>query len=338
MVKNDKTTEIQPELIQNIYFGNARYHVLMAALELDLFTIIHKKLSTVDKIAKEAQIPIRPCRMILDALVGMGLINKSKNQYKIGIEASTFLVQGETKNLAPYFLSMKDRSATWDNLMPCLKSGQPMENKKKLQDKKKFFQDLVEKIFSINYLSAVTLSKKLGIGNKIKAARVLDLGCGAAAWSIPMAVSDPQVKVTAMDFPEILEVCEASVKRFRLQKQFDLMAADIMEANFGCETFDIIILGHICHMFSESEVRKLFKKAYDALNTGGKLIVGEYMVNELRTAPDMNLIFALVMLMHTEQGDVYSAKEYKRWLGFAGFKKTTNLNLLLPCSAMVATK
>lgn len=338
MTKIEKPAEIHPELIQNIYYGNARYHVMMAALELDLFTIIHSRLSSVDKIAKQAEIPIRPCRMLLDCLVGMGLLNKSKNQYKLGQEATAFLVRGETKSIVPFLLSMKDSSDYWDHLLPSLKSGKPLAAHIDEKSKRVFYKELVEKIFSINYLSSVTLSKKIGIGNKIQSARVLDLACGTAAWSIPMAVSDPSVHVTAMDYPEVLEACAASIKRFRLDKQFELMPADIMTANFGVEVFDIVILGQVCHLFSESEVKKLFKKAYDALKTGGKLVVGEYMVNELRTSPDLNLIFALKMLMHTEQGDVYSVKEYKRWLGFAGFKKTTNLNLFLPCSAMVATK
>src|SRR5262249_23406031 len=155
-----------------------------------------------------------------------------------------------------------------------------------------------------SYASSVILCKKLGVGKTLRNLKILDVGCGSGAWSIAFALTDPQAKVVAVDFPEVLEVAQGYVQRFRLQKQYEFRSGDFHALSFELESYDAIILGHICHGEGEAATRKLLKKFYDALRPGGKLLIAEFIANDLRTGPELPLLFTMQMLLFTEHGDV----------------------------------
>jgi len=338
MTGREKSLELQPELIQNIHWGFVRTQVLASAVELDVFSTVHAGNSTVEKVARATGLPLRSTRILLDALVGMGLIGKTRGLYKLEAEAKTFLVRGEA-NFLGAALQFDDFSRLgWTNLSESLRLGKPARPAVDASQRKAFFQELVKRIFPVSYASSVALCKKLGVGKTLRGQKVLDVGCGSAAWSIAFALADPAAKIVAMDYSEVLEVAQSYVQRFRLQKQYEFREGDFNQAPFEAEAYDAIILGHICHGDGEANTRKLFKKAYDALKPGGKLLVAEFIANDLRTGPELPLLFALTMLVHTDQGDVFTAKELKRWLNFVGFKKVAALAVQYPASVMVATK
>jgi SAM-dependent methyltransferase len=338
MSGKEKSSEIQPELIQNIYWGYAKTQVLSTALELDVFTQIHQGNSTVEKLARRIGAPLRSTRILLDALTAIGLLGKTRDSYKVNAEARAFLVHGEANYLGGFFLDAKMSYERWGHLTEAVKKGKPVEGMTELGNRKAFFKDLVKALFPVSFASGVILGKKLGVGNSLKNLKILDVGCGSAAWSLAFAAADRGSEVVAVDYPEILEVAQSFVKRFHVTKQYEFRGGDFHEINFGREAFDIIILGHICHGEGESESRRLFKKAFDALKSGGKLLIAEFMANDLRTGPEIPLLFALNMVLFTEAGDVFTLKEMKRWLGLAGFKKVSALGVQYPCSVIVATK
>lgn len=338
MSGKEKSVEIQPELIQNINMGFAKSQVLSSAVELDIFSIINEGNHTPEKVARALGSPLRSVRMFLDALVGVGLLNKTRGNYKLTSESKTFLVKGESDYLGAFLQGSTDRHAKWSALTKVVKSGRPIEEFSEPEKVKSFFKDLVKTIFPVSYASGVILSKKLGVGKTLKNLQVLDIGCGAAPWSLAFANVDTSTKVLGLDFPEIIEIAQSYVKRFHATKQFEFQGGDYHEIPFGKGKYDAIILGHICHGEGEGGTRKLFKRCHEALRPGGKLLVAEFIANDLRTGPELPLLFAMNMLLFTEQGDVFTAKELKRWLSLVGFKKISTQAVQYPASVMVATK
>lgn len=59
---------------------------------------------------------------------------------------------------------------------------------------------------------------------------------------------------------------------------------------------------------------------------------------DARTGPPLPLLFDLNMLVHTEQGGVFTMKEYRAWLKEAGFKKVTTIKAPSPSPLILATK
>jgi len=127
------------------------------------------------------------------------------------------------------------------------------------------------------------------------------------------------------------------VERFGVADRFSYLAGDVLEADFG-SGYDIATLGHILHTEGEERSRHLLRKTFDALKSGGTIAIGEWLVNDERTEPMNGLIFAVNMLVHSEQGDTFSFNEIKSWLEEAGFKKARTLDAPGPSPLILAIK
>ena len=111
----------------------------------------------------------------------------------------------------------------------------------------------------------------------------------------------------------------------------------MLSDDFGHD-HDLVLLNAICHMFSEEQNRALFRRAYDALGTNGRLVVQDFILERDKTSPQFAALFALNMLVGTEAGSSYSEPEYADWLHAAGFKEVTRVRLPGPSDLMIATK
>ena len=83
---------------------------------------------------------------------------------------------------------------------------------------------------------------------------------------------------------------------------------------------------------------KTHNEIHEALKDGGLLLIAEVIPNDTRTGPALSLLFGLNMLLHTEQGDVFTLREYREWLKGAGFKKVTTIEVPAPSPLILATK
>jgi hypothetical protein len=112
---------------------------------------------------------------------------------------------------------------------------------------------------------------------------------------------------------------------------------DLLEADFGTG-HDIATIGHILHSEGPSRSRKLLKKAFDSLAPGGTISIAEFVCNNERTGPPQSLIFAVNMLVNTDEGDTYTFAEIGSWLEEAGFVNARQLESPGPAPLILATK
>jgi hypothetical protein len=99
-----------------------------------------------------------------------------------------------------------------------------------------------------------------------------------------------------------------------------------------------VILGHIIHSEGEKWGKKLIKKSFRALRDDGLLLIAEMVPNDTRSGPVLPLLFGLNMIVHTEQGDVFTMRQYREWLKEAGFKRITTIDAPGPSPLILATK
>jgi hypothetical protein len=64
----------------------------------------------------------------------------------------------------------------------------------------------------------------------------------------------------------------------------------------------------------------------------------EFLVNHDRTEPVIGLLFAVNMLINTEEGDTFSFEEISDWLREAGFVKPRLLQVPAVSPLVLATK
>jgi len=133
------------------------------------------------------------------------------------------------------------------------------------------------------------------------------------------------LKTVLYDLPDTIDYVKT---RFRLGdvKNLTLKKGDFTNEfvnEFAGESFDIIFMGNICHIYSEKDNRKLIKRASNILGRGGMIAI-EDMV---RGRSPMAEMFAVNMLANTEEGSTYSEAQYREWLTDAGFHKIEIIDL-----------
>jgi hypothetical protein len=80
------------------------------------------------------------------------------------------------------------------------------------------------------------------------------------------------------------------------------------------------------------------KKTFAALAPGATIAIAEFLVNADRTGPVNGLIFAVNMLVNTENGNTYSFEEIASWLSDAGFVDVRTLASRGPSPLILANK
>ncbi|HEX3470344.1 MAG TPA: methyltransferase, partial [Silvibacterium sp.] len=225
----------------------------------------------------------------------------------------------------------------WLSLNEIVKTGKPLTAVNQEEAGGAFFEQLVLDIFPMSYPAAKTLAASLNLNNGVGAVSVLDLAAGSGVWGIALAQSSPQVKVTAVDWPEVLPLTKKTTARFGVDDRFNFVGGDLLSADFG-SGHQIATLGHILHSEGKARSRALLAKTFEALASGGTIAIAEFLVNKERTGPLNGLIFAVNMLVNTDEGGTWSFEEIGEWLADAGFVNARTLDSPGPSPLILATK
>jgi len=314
--------QISPERLMQFTFGFAPPLMIETAIRYRVFDILDKGAATLDTLCAETGASPRGLRTVLNALVGLDVLSKDEaGRYVLTEESATFLVSDKpTYHGAFFLLTREPMLASWRQLHEVIRSGRPAHHINREQDGTGFFERFVEDIFPIHYPGAQALAKALGVRLAPEPISVLDLAAGSGVWSIALAQQSPQVCVTAVDWPGIIPITRKVTARCGLADRYTFVAGDLHDADFG-RGHTIATLGHILHSEGEERSRRLLKKAFEALAPGGTIAIAEILVDAERKAAVPALIFAVNMLVNSDEGDTFSFDEIRVWLQDAGFER-----------------
>lgn len=328
---------IGPEQLLQMNFSFAPSRVLSAAVQLDLFSHIAQGSHRTAEIAKAAGASERGTRMLLDALAGLQLLVKGADSYELTPFAENFLVRSSPS----YLGSMMENEYTWNawsHLTEVVRTGKPVRMVEDQAKAEEFFPMLVRSLHVMNKEPARRTALALGAGTTHHGLRVVDVACGSGIWGISIAEADREARVTAQDFPGVFNTTREFIKRHNLEDRFDFLPGDLKDVDFGIERYDLALLGNIVHSAGERTSRDLFRRLYRALRPGGRIVVIDMIPNDERTGPPFALLFAINMLVNTEDGSTFTMAEYTEWLKDAGFSRVETADIGSHSPAIIGIK
>jgi ubiquinone/menaquinone biosynthesis C-methylase UbiE len=335
----DHQQQVTPERIMQLAWGYAPPLILESAIRNKVFDTLDSGPKTVEEVAAATGASPRGLRAVMNALVGLEFLKANGDgKYELTPESSTFLVTTKPT----FFGGMVAHTSrqlipNWLHLSDVVASGKPAASVNSEANGSAFFQELVSNIFPMSYGAAQALAKHLNFGESGSPVRVLDLGAGSGVWGIAVAQSSPRVTVTAVDWPGVLPIAQKTAAKFGLADRYNVVPGDLLSADFG-HGHSLITIGHILHSEGVERSKKLLRKCYDALAPGGTIAIQEFLVNPERTGPPMGLIFAVNMLVNTDEGDTWSFDEIAGWLKEIGFTNPRQLEAPGPSPLILATK
>jgi ubiquinone/menaquinone biosynthesis C-methylase UbiE len=309
---------------------------LAAAIELDLFSAIGDGHNSVASLSKKANASERAVRMLCDAMVVVGFLNKDQSSYGLTVDSAVFLDKksqayvGTAKN----FLASAFMMEAYKDLAVVVRTGCPLTEHSFAGIEHPIWIEFARSMAPLVHLPARETAKLIDSQGAIK---VLDIAAGHGLFGIMIAQRNPKAQIVALDFPSVLAVAKENAARAGVADRHRLLPGDVLEVELGTG-FDVVLVPNLLHGFDRASNERILKKVYDALAPNGRAVVVAPSPNEDRISPRMPALFALMMLGNTE-GDAYTLAENQAMLSSAGFSRC-ELHPLLPTSftAFVATK
>lgn len=338
MPQKRKKSPITPAAIMDDLTGGWRARALAAGVELNMFGQIAAGQHTAKEIGDAVGASPRGIKALLDALTAIGHLRKTGGRYSLAPASAAFLVPSKKQYVGAIAQALSLTWDSWKNLAEAVRSGHTTETVDVAEQGKEFFPKLVASLFPGNFAASRVAVSRFPEKERRKIHKILDVAAGSGAWSLAFAQAIPEARVTTADFPEMTPITRQFAEKVGVASRYAYLEGDLRQADFGRDTYDLAILGHIIHSEGEKHGKELLRKCYAALRPGGKLLIAEYVPNDARTGPSMPMLFGLTMLLQTEEGSVFTLREYRSWLKDAGFRKVTTLPVPPPATVILATK
>jgi 3-hydroxy-5-methyl-1-naphthoate 3-O-methyltransferase len=179
-----------------------------------------------------------------------------------------------------------------------------------------FTREYIRGMADISRKPAAELAAALDLRNT---RAMLDAGGGPGVYVQAILDRAPAgAKAVLLDLPPTLELAKENLASSPFRDRIELRPGNYHEADFGAETFDLVLFSHVTHDEGEAANEALIRKAVRALRPGGQVVVHDFMLDTDRTSPLFGTLFSLHMLVYTQQGRTYSAEEYRSWMAANG--------------------
>jgi ubiquinone/menaquinone biosynthesis C-methylase UbiE len=294
-------------------------NILLAALELNIFSILDKKLLSAQAVAKKAGSKPWETEILLNALVAVGALAKKDKLFKNTPETYKHLCAASPHYKKGFVRLRQENRDEWANLLETLKNGRdPSQHEEEDHPEFRWFFTHAMHERSVLYsgkVAEIVARKPVG--------RMIDLGGGPGSYSAAILRKDKKATATLFDRKVTLEVAKEILAPSKVFSRFDFLEGDLFQTEYG-KDFDTIIFSNILHIYNPKENKTLFKKIHRALVKGGRFILLDLFLRENRTEPYDAALFSLTMLMFTATGKTYTFKETEALLkatGFHSFKR-----------------
>ncbi len=298
------------------------FKTLAAAHELDLFSrLAGSPGTTAGELAQALGLHPRPAEMLLTGCAALGLLEKTDGRYRNTPLSEAYLVRGK-----PYyfggFVQMADKRlyAGWGKLTEALRTNRPTTWDPAVQSSIFDGEDPTmlayfwEAMHSLSTMSARKLGEAVDFSGF---RRLLDIGGGSGAYDIELCKQYDELRATVFDLPHVAGIAAGKIAEAGLTGRVDTVGGSFFEGL--PEGYDVHLLSMILHDWDETKNRALLGRSFEALPSGGAVVITELLVNDEKTGPAPAALMSLNMLIETE-GRNYTPAEYSVWLEEAGFR------------------
>jgi len=309
-------------LLVRLLMGAQPSLLMVAAAEARIFDTLGERDLSAAEIAGERALDARATRLVLDGLVGLGVLLKHEDRYR---NTSTSLrhLRVDTEHSHAIRLWIAG-TRLWERLPEILKTGALPAVSGEAEPWQRDGAEhhaFIRTMYDLGWLAAQSVAETLdltGVGH------LVDLGGGPGHYTIAMLERSPALRATVVDLPLTLMVTRGSLQRRCLAHRVELIAGDLFAPEPSLPlppgTADLVLISHVVHMDGPAQNAALVRRAAALLAPGGRLVVHDLFLEEDRAHPPGSSMFAVHMLAMTQRGEVYPVSTIERWLEDAGLR------------------
>lgn len=322
--------------LMRLGWGFRESKIFLTAIDLDLFSLLSREPQLPEELALRLKLDCRALTIVMDALVAMGLLIKQHNCYRNQELVEIYLVKGKPTYRGEIFRHLHKCWENWNDLEGVLRLGHALPKDDILSEEadRDYNRVYIWGMDNVGQDRAALIVKNLDLS---KVRKMLDVGGGAATYSIAFAKKTPQLESKVLDLPLTLEVARENIALNNLTERIDTVEGSYWEVDFG-SGYDLVWISQVIHCLDEAQCIDLVNKAVAALAPGGRLIVHDFLLEDDCTSPYFAALFSAHMLVVTDGGRTYSVSEVQNWFNQAGLDDVHQLELDNQSGLIIGTK
>jgi 3-hydroxy-5-methyl-1-naphthoate 3-O-methyltransferase len=293
--------------------GYQRSMVLFAALELGVFSALADGPTDAARLARRLSADSRRLPILMNALVGVGLLGKRGNSYRNSEIAGRFLAEGPLSK-SSILLHHLDCWPEWTVLADKIRAGRKGPGKGKA-----YQENFIRGMEDNARERAVFVAKQIPLR---EGERVLDLGGGPGTYAVEWAKRYPGARVTVFDIPDTLAVTRKILREKGASRLVALREGDFLCDRIG-GPYDFVWISQILHAYPEKDCLFLLRKVRKSVARGGRVAVQEFLLERGGTFPPGPAFFSVHMVAVTEGGKAYTADEVAAMFKASGYRRVT---------------
>jgi len=296
--------------------------VLIAAIELNLFTAIGMGSWTISDLAREMKVSDRGLAILCRNLAMAGALKKQGETYRNSRLGATALNARHPAYRGDYLKLIVSHWADWGRLLESVKTGLPLDldEPEEPDYRRRFTWAMHHRTLE----TAPKIAAQIGLSG---ARTLLDLGGGPGTYAMAFLAKNPPLRATVCDRPAALDVAKEIASTHKAGGRLSYLPLDLLTETIP-GTYDVIWYSNVLHIYSPQDNQALFRRALAALNPGGRLLIQDAFLHDREGLfPEEASLFAVSMLLFTERGNTYSVAETRAWLTDAGFERIKVLRM-----------
>lgn len=288
------------EQISEIAFGFMASKALFTALHMDLFTLLADKPVTATELAEKCGMPENRVTIVLTALTTTGLVTHKGDQYQNSPGAMSFLVRGAKYDFGDYLRYQIDRQ-----MFPFMNQLEDVVFDRLPPDNVDSYAAWMGDENEAHLYSESQHAGSLGPGRSLarlidlsSAEHLLDVAGGTGGFAIRLCEANPKLRVTVLDFPNVVSLGEQKVGQAALSDRIAFVGGNALESEWPSPV-DAVLMSYLFSGVPGESVPGLIRHAHDVLNPGGYFIVHDFMVNDDRQGPTLAALWQLQHMAFT---------------------------------------
>ena len=315
---------------------------LLSAIEMGVFTELAHAPEPFDALSGRLGLHPRSARDFLDTLVALGFLERTGDRYGNTPETDLFLDRHKPSYIGGILEMANHRLYPfWGHLTEALRTGLPQN------EVKNGGPGLFETLYADPARLKEFLAAMTGIshGANMAIARqfpwkdygnFVDVGTAQGDLAVQIAHANPHLTGMGFDLPEVAPIFEEYAMGNGLADRLRFVPGSFFDHDLP--KADVVTMGHILHDWDLPTKQMLVRKAFDALPSGGALIVYESIIDDERKKNAFGLMMSLNMLIETPGGFDYTGADCMSWMKDAGFSSTRVEHLVGPDSMVIGVK
>jgi len=300
-------------LLLECEFGSLKWAVYTTAVEYKLFDHLDKP-RTAEEVAKRAGFHPNVTAYLLDALTGLGLVIKQEGRYENSSTARMLLARWG------FVYSSAKQNPFWGRLGRLL-MGEKLEP---LRGEERWDDFGLQRHYALRALAGefqetLKLMEEADAFSGVR--RFIDLGGGHGLFAVGFVKTHPELKGGVLDLPQVIPITCRFLEAYKMEDKIETIAGDLYRDSIP-DGYELAFMSDVSPTHEEIEI--VFKKAYDALPEGGKLVIKDMIPHKDWAESFYPFAHQLLILIHLGDPDdfrpVATAEELlglMREVGFA---------------------